>query len=156
MEKRLYRNKDERMIWGVCGGLARYFNIDPTIVRVIAVVLALANGVGIIAYVILAIVVPLESSKTGDSKEVIKENIEEIKQTASDLGNEIGTTFSEEKDTSKIQRNYRSIIGIILVIAGGLFLLANFNLFWWLRWDNLWPLILIAIGVVIIFGARGR
>ena len=42
MEKRLYRSRDDRMIWGVCGGLAQYFNIDPTIVRIIAVLLALA------------------------------------------------------------------------------------------------------------------
>jgi len=156
MKKRLYRSQDERMIWGVCGGLANYFNIDPTIVRVIAVILALANGVGIIAYVILAIVVPLESSKANEQKDVVKENIEELKQSTSELGNEIRSTFGGEKDTPKAEQNYRGVIGIILVIAGGLFLLANFNLFWWLRWDNLWPLILIAIGVVIIFGARRK
>jgi phage shock protein C len=46
MEKRLYRSRTDRVIWGVCGGLAKYFDIDPTIVRVIAVLLIFANGWG--------------------------------------------------------------------------------------------------------------
>jgi len=61
MKKRLYRSRSDRMIWGVCGGLAEYFNIDPTIVRIIAVLLIFANGLGILAYLLMAIVVPLES-----------------------------------------------------------------------------------------------
>ncbi|MFC1941203.1 PspC domain-containing protein [Chloroflexota bacterium] len=40
MGKRLYRSRSDRMIWGVCGGLAKYFDVDPTLVRIIAVVLA--------------------------------------------------------------------------------------------------------------------
>lgn len=60
MAKRLYRSRTDRKIWGVCGGLAKYFDIDPTITRVIAVASILVTGAGIIAYVIMAIVVPLE------------------------------------------------------------------------------------------------
>ncbi|TET14284.1 MAG: PspC domain-containing protein [Dehalococcoidia bacterium] len=60
MEKRLYRSKDQRMIWGICGGLAQYFNIDPTIVRVIAVVTMIFGGWSILAYIILRFVIPLE------------------------------------------------------------------------------------------------
>jgi len=45
----------------VCGGLAKYFDIDPTIVRVIAVVSIFVTGISIIAYIVMAIVVPLES-----------------------------------------------------------------------------------------------
>jgi len=51
------------MIAGVCGGLAEYFAVDPTIVRVAAVLLALADGVGIVAYLILWIVVPEEGDR---------------------------------------------------------------------------------------------
>jgi len=51
------------MIEGVCGGLAEYFDIDPTIVRLIAVLLVFLNGVGILAYLIMAIIVPLKGSK---------------------------------------------------------------------------------------------
>ncbi len=51
------------MIAGVCGGLAEYFGIDPTLVRIAAVVLALANGVGLLAYLVLWIVVPEEGGR---------------------------------------------------------------------------------------------
>lgn len=60
MEKKLYRSKDDRMIWGVCGGLGKYFGVDPTLVRLIAVLTLFFGGAGIIIYIILAIVVPLE------------------------------------------------------------------------------------------------
>ena len=60
MAKKLYRSQTDRKIWGVCGGLAKYFDIDPTIIRVLAVASILVTGAGIIAYLIMAIVVPLE------------------------------------------------------------------------------------------------
>ncbi|TET17936.1 MAG: PspC domain-containing protein [Dehalococcoidia bacterium] len=60
MQKRLYRSKDERMIWGVCGGLAKYFDVDPTIIRLVAVLTLFLGLVGVLAYIILAIVIPLE------------------------------------------------------------------------------------------------
>ena len=63
MAKKLYRSRTDRMIWGVCGGLAKYFDIDLVIVRVIAVVSIFVSGLGIIAYIIMAIVVPLEDSE---------------------------------------------------------------------------------------------
>jgi len=58
MNKRLYRSKKDRMIAGVCGGLAEYFDIDPVIVRVILLILLFGAGTGFLAYVILWIVVP--------------------------------------------------------------------------------------------------
>ncbi len=60
MEKKLYRSRDERMIWGICGGLAKYFNVDPTLVRVIAVLLIVFGGWIIIAYIILRFLIHLE------------------------------------------------------------------------------------------------
>jgi phage shock protein C len=60
MEKRLQRSRTERMIGGVCGGLAKYFNVDPTIIRVIWVAITLLGGAGVIAYLILWVVMPLE------------------------------------------------------------------------------------------------
>ena len=58
--KRLYRSRTDRMLAGVCGGLAEYFNIDPVIIRVITVVAALMALGGFLAYIILWIVVPEE------------------------------------------------------------------------------------------------
>lgn len=58
MQKRLYRSDKEKMLAGVCGGIAEYFNIDPTLVRLGWIVLACMAGGGVIAYIICAIVIP--------------------------------------------------------------------------------------------------
>ena len=64
MERRLYRSTTDKMIAGVCGGIAEYFKIDPTIVRVIAVILLIAGSAGFWAYLILWIVVPKNPTNT--------------------------------------------------------------------------------------------
>jgi len=59
MAKKLYRSTDQRVIGGVCGGIAEYFDIDVTIVRLIAVALLLPGGLpGVVPYIIMWIVVP--------------------------------------------------------------------------------------------------
>jgi phage shock protein C len=62
--KRLYRSRDERILGGVCGGLALYLNTDPTLIRLLMVLFALSAGPGILAYLILWIIVPLDSLET--------------------------------------------------------------------------------------------
>ncbi len=59
--KRLYRSKNEKMIAGVCGGLASYFSLDPTIVRLIFILLLFAPPSGILIYLILWLITPLEA-----------------------------------------------------------------------------------------------
>jgi phage shock protein C len=65
--KKLYRSRDNRMIAGVCGGLAEYFNIDPVIMRIIFFILLLPGGLpGLLPYIVLWIIVPekpLDSSQ---------------------------------------------------------------------------------------------
>ncbi len=58
--KRLYRSRSDRQIAGVCGGLAQYFEVDPTIVRLAFIALALMGGPGLIIYIILAFVIQEE------------------------------------------------------------------------------------------------
>ncbi len=160
MEKRLYRSQSDRMIWGVCGGLANYFTIDPTIVRIIFVLLLFANGAGILAYIILAIVVPLEGSKAKEPKETIQENVVEIKETATELGKEIRATFTgeETKSTTSPETRHRRqlFFGITLLVVGVLFLMGSFNLFSWLQWRFIWPVVIIAISLIVILGARRK
>jgi len=61
MKKKLYRSRTDRKIAGVCGGLAEYFDVDPIIIRIIAIILLLPGGLpGLLPYVILWIVVPQE------------------------------------------------------------------------------------------------
>jgi phage shock protein C len=59
-DNRLYRSRSDRMVAGVCGGLAKYFNVDPTLVRLVFVVLALAGGPGLLLYLVMWIITPIE------------------------------------------------------------------------------------------------
>jgi len=56
--KRLYRNVNDKMLCGVCSGLADYFNIDPTLVRLAWVVFCALGGSGLLAYIIMALIIP--------------------------------------------------------------------------------------------------
>ena len=163
MEKRLYRSRTDRMLWGVCGGLAKYFNVDPTRVRGVFVVLALMSGIGIIAYIILAIVMPLEGSKSATPGEVVRENVEEIKESAQEFGKEVRAAFTDEGKKEEGKTGQESggggrragiFFGILLIILGAIFLLGTFDVFWWFRWGYLWPLVLVAIGLLIILSRR--
>lgn len=58
MSKRLYRSKRESMICGVCGGIAEYFDVDPTLIRLGAVILIFGWGSGLFAYLVAAIIIP--------------------------------------------------------------------------------------------------
>ncbi|MCK9203527.1 MAG: PspC domain-containing protein [Bacteroidales bacterium] len=58
--KRLYRSKTDRMIGGVCGGLGKYFNLDPVLMRLFWVILFFCGGVGFLAYIIAWIIMPEE------------------------------------------------------------------------------------------------
>ena len=58
--KRLYRSRDERIIWGICGGMGQYFGVDPTLVRVIWVATLILGGWSIVAYIICRFIIPLE------------------------------------------------------------------------------------------------
>ena len=57
MEKKLYRSKTNKMLAGVCGGLGEYANLDPTIVRLLAVLIGL-SGAGLVAYLVCAVIIP--------------------------------------------------------------------------------------------------
>jgi phage shock protein C len=60
MAKRLQRSRTERMIAGVCGGVAEYFEVDPTLVRLIWVAITVMAGAGILLYLIMWVIMPLE------------------------------------------------------------------------------------------------
>ena len=58
MTKRLYKSRNDKMLGGVCGGIAEYFDIDPTLVRLGWVLFCALGGSGILAYIVAAIVIP--------------------------------------------------------------------------------------------------
>ena len=168
--KRLYRSRIDRMIAGVCGGLAKYFDIDPTIVRVLFVVTIFIGGGGILAYIILWIVVPEEQiifqsagqdSQTHQSNFNSEEsnsntNQESSKFDSSNFSAEMNKKVNEAtKEINKIvdeaRSNKKVFGGTILILLGILFLLDN--MFPHFDFGDYWPIILIALGVGIIIKA---
>ena len=131
------------MIWGVCSGLADYFEMDPTVVRLIAVLSAFLGGFVILAYLIFAIVIPLEPSKDVTINEMDKQDV-------------IGPEGSGKEDTSEAQYRKGMTSGMILVLVGVLFLAGVVNLFWWFHWGGFWAFALVLIGVLIILANRRR
>ncbi len=63
MKKKLYKSKTDKKLCGVCGGVAEYFDIDPTVARLAWVAFTLLGGSGILAYIIAAIVMPVETEE---------------------------------------------------------------------------------------------
>ena len=74
MDKRLYRSRNDRVIAGVCAGLGHYFNLDPVLIRVLAVIVGFMSfGTLLLLYVVLALIMPLEpeqSLTTGQERSV--------------------------------------------------------------------------------------
>lgn len=71
-KKKLYRSRSERMVSGVCGGLAEYFDIDPTVVRLLFVAGTLIGGPGLIAYLICMVLMPLEPLAATEPPEMVE------------------------------------------------------------------------------------
>ena len=60
--KKLYRSDEKKMLAGVCGGIAEYFGVDPTLIRLAWVVFSLLGGSGLLAYILAAIIIPRDDS----------------------------------------------------------------------------------------------
>ena len=136
--EKLRKSSSDRVMFGVAGGLAEHLDIDSTLVRVTFVVLGFASGIGLIAYIVLALVMP-EAVKGAERSEDSTEGAAPAEDS----------TPSTETD-SRTKRN-RNFIGGILVIIGVLFLLLQVEFFSWLRWGLIWPLAIIAVGVALIW-----
>ncbi len=96
--KKIYRSEKNRMIAGVCGGLADYFSVDPSLMRLFFILLTLVGGLGIVFYVLLWILAPRESSIELPPKDAVKQNVDEIKSKATESGQKIKDYVSGQKD----------------------------------------------------------
>ena len=78
-EKQLFRSQEDKMLFGVCGGLADYLNIDPVLVRLFFVLLMLTTGWGIIVYILLAILMkeemPVAKANSFDDEEIVIKDV---------------------------------------------------------------------------------
>jgi phage shock protein PspC (stress-responsive transcriptional regulator) len=137
------------MIAGVCGGLGRYFSVDPVIVRLVFLLLLFLGGSGFLGYLILWIIVPDEQQLGAASHEVMPANNQEMAESARDLGNSLGQAVgSSSGDVAQsAARNGPLIFAVILIFLGIWFLLQNL-----LHVDlgQLWPVILIAVGLALL------
>lgn len=98
--KRLYRSEDYQMIGGVCGGIGEYFNIDPTIVRVLfALMMFPTIGFGFVIYILCWAIIPSKSSIAKDSEDVVRENASEMKKKFDTFTDSVKTEV--RSDTSK-------------------------------------------------------
>jgi phage shock protein C len=135
------------MIAGVCGGLGHYLSIDPIWVRLVFVLLALSGGgLGVLIYLVLWLVIPREGAGQPATAETVRSGTEEIAERARAMGDEVRERLSQP-DPRLI-----SLIGVVLVGFGVIFLLRELNLAWarWLDFDVLWPVLLIVLGVILI------
>lgn len=131
---KLYRSETDKVIAGVCGGLAEYFGIEAVIFRVLLVVITLFGGSGLLLYVILWIVMPTKSSEGKTSEEYMRDNVEELKEKSRDVAG----------------KEPKTLLGIILVIIGVSLLLENmgvvvFRFIW-----RLWPLAIVVLGLSML------
>ena len=145
--KTLYRSKKDRILLGVCGGLAEYFDMDPTLVRVIFVLLSIFSGTGIIIYILLAIFVPEEGTDDKAEPE-IKEKLKDFGQDVKEKVHGIAKEIKEQNKHIDYSKT-RNIIAVIFIFIGVALLLQQF--FVWSIWDIFLPLIIILLGIAIIF-----
>ena len=145
MEKKLYRDEHHKVIGGVCAGLADYLNIDVSIVRIIFLVSLVLKGVGFIPYIILWIVLPKKNY-------IFNDPTVDYKVPPDPMGYYNPT----EPFPVKKKSNFSVIAGAALLVMGAFFLLDEFNFIPDVDFGQLWPVILIVIGITFIFSQNKK
>lgn len=141
--KRLSRSKTDRVIAGVCGGLGEYFDIDPVIIRALFALFVVTGGSGVFVYIILWVILPESGDTSSNTETVVKKNSKEIEAKAKE--------FAKDVEGVANSSNAKIWLGLIVIFFGLWVTLSNFgffNLGWYLA--KLWPLLIIALGVLIL------
>jgi phage shock protein C len=152
MNRRLYRSPDDRMLAGVAGGMAETYDMDPALVRVVWTLLIIfTGGVFLILYVVMALVVPL---RPDDEPLVTSEGAGDGETTM--VGSAPAMPAAETRRARRREQRTGDntgplILGALLIIVGGLFLVRQY-----IDIGQLWPVAIIALGVLLIFSAFGR
>ena len=148
MGYRLYRSRRDRMLAGVAGGLAEIWGADPSLVRIIwALLVVLTGGIALLVYIVMAIVVP-------DEDEVFGPGGAPRRPATGD------PALYEGRNAWRPPRAERGGLSPSVILGGffiliGLFFLAR-EFFPRIDFDWFWPLVLVAVGVVLIVSAMGR
>jgi phage shock protein PspC (stress-responsive transcriptional regulator) len=164
MHKRIYRSPREKMLGGVAGGLAEYFDIDPTIVRIVFVLSVFAGGIGVPAYIIMWIIIPMgpleqfnmpagehtpNAGTTPPNSGTPTPDSETGTYNQSSAGPDPVSTYFESVKKHKERKGI--FLGSVLIIFG-VILLAE-NLFDWIDFHHIFPLILVAFGIGLLLNA---
>lgn len=134
-ESRLTRNESDRMIAGICGGIAAYMELDSVLVRALFVLLLFASGIGFPIYMILWLIMPTDATVSESGNSVIQKNIDDLSQTISKSVNNTGNPGT---------------IGGLLILFGVFFLLRQFGIVSWLHGGVFWPLVIIGFGAYLL------
>ena len=157
MVQRLTRNRREAVCGGVAAGFADYFNVDAVLVRLGFVLLAFANGIGLLFYVICWVIMPVNEEETPEQMSPGDQVTEEVRAAAQQVRAAGERVVNEVREAGDTGRGHM-IAGIILIVLGSIFLLDRlswmFRWPYWLSWGYLWPLILVAIGVALLMRSR--
>ena len=141
------------MLGGVCAGLAAFFGLEPTLVRIFFVIMALGTGFGVFLYILMWIVVPAEGAPVSSADSTHGAGGEMIADRARDFGKEISGAFSRPNP------RLGAFFGAALIGLGLIWLAQSLDVPWlrWLNFDILWPTLLIVGGIAVIFRrARGE
>lgn len=148
---RLTRQHDGRIFGGVAVGLARYFNVDVTIVRIIFLILTLFNLFGVIAYVVMWLIMPDAEHTSGDPRDSLRANVDDFTSQAQQYGQQLSDRFGGIEGGQS-----RVLIGGVLVAVGGLIFLQqtllpalNIRL-----GQIMWPIAFIVVGIILITRRR--
>ncbi len=160
MSTRLERSTTNKVVAGVCGGIAEYLQVDPTLVRVFFVVGSIVTGgLGLLGYIVLVVLMPLPGQpapfvKAAGTTTTTVEGAAASDQSATadqTLGASAlaGPVAPPATDPEAAERR-RAAAGLFLIALGALFLLGNAGVFRLVRWDLAWPLVFIAIGALLL------
>lgn len=167
MDRKLYRDDFHKKIGGVCAGLAEYFNIDVTIIRVIFVLALIFHGGGFLIYVILWIVLPKKPF-------IINPNVDYRVPPSPNPGDNAnqfgGSPYTANAYANQppypnqpypVQpRNSTSLVaivfGVVLILIGGTILLDDFDILPDWDFERLWPVILIVVGCAIMISGERK
>ena len=146
MATRLYRSRSDRMLGGVCGGLGHYFNIDPTLVRLVFVLIGVGTGVGLLLYPLMWIIIPPEDRSVANASETIGEGAREMAQQAKTLSSSVSSSWHQSDPQAG------KFMGGALILLGIILLIQNLHIPWlrWINFDLLWPILLVLAGVLLI------
>ncbi len=149
MEKKLYRDTNNKMIGGVCAGLAEYFNVDVSIVRIIFLASLVLGGSGGIIYLIMMIVLPKKPY-------FINPGVDYRVPPVGDNFNNPEVDYKMLPFAEKKKSNSAVIAGAVLVVMGTVFLINQLGLLPHIGFGKVWPVILIAIGLSVIFSPKKK